>query len=121
MAELANRARLGSPLKHPRGVYESRCSSGHDQRLSRDIEDEQLKLLIVRRRGLIQIEGVLTAISLKRSPQVLANMSATEGKQPQETQQRNIDIQVDGGRNTGEPWEQEVQDRGLSVRDGLNW
>jgi hypothetical protein len=93
----------------------------------RDIEDEQLKLLIVRRRGPIQIEGVLTAISLKQSPQVLANTSAAEGKQPQETQQRNIDIQVDGeipldsGRHTGEPWEQEVQDRGLSVRDGLNW
>jgi len=93
----------------------------------RDIEDEQLKLLIVRRRGLIQIEGVLTAMSLKQSPQVLANMSATEGKQPQETQQRNIDAQVDGeipldsGRHAGEAWEQEVQDRGLSVREWLSW
>jgi hypothetical protein len=28
--ELANKARLRSPLKHPRGLYESRCSTGHD-------------------------------------------------------------------------------------------
>ena len=28
--ELANKARLRSPLKHPRGVYKSKCSSGHD-------------------------------------------------------------------------------------------
>jgi hypothetical protein len=80
----------------------------------REIADEQLKLLIVRRWGLIQIEGVLTAISLKQSPQVLANISATEHNQPKETQQRNIDVQVDGeipldsGRYTGEAWKQEV-------------
>jgi hypothetical protein len=86
-----------------------------------------LKLLTVRRWDLIQIEEVITAISLKQSPQVLAKTSATEGKQPEETQQRNIDVQVDGeipldsGRHAGEPWEQEVQDRGLSVRDRLNW
>jgi len=77
--------------------------------------------------SLIRIEGVLTAISLKQSPQVLANMSATEHNQPKETQQRNIDAQVDGeipldsGRHEGEAWEQHVQDRGLSVRDGLDW
>ena len=93
----------------------------------REIADEQLKLLIIRRWGLIQIEGVLTAVSLKQSPQVLANTSVTEGKQPQETQQRNIDVQVDGeipldsGRHAGEAWEQQVQHRDLSIREWLNW
>jgi hypothetical protein len=68
----------------------------------RDIEDEQLKLL----------RGVLTTISLKRYQYVLANTSATEYNQPKETQQRNIDVQVDGeipldsGRHASEAWEQ---------------
>jgi hypothetical protein len=77
--------------------------------------------------SLIRIEGVLTAISLKQSEQVFANTSASEHKEPKETQQRNIDVQVDGeipldsGRHAGEAWEQEVQDRGLSFREWLNW
>jgi len=77
--------------------------------------------------SLIRIEGVLTAISLKQFPQVLADTFANKHKQPKETQQRNIDIQVDGekpldsGRHAGEAWEQEVQDRGLSVREWLSW
>ena len=55
-------------------------------------------------------------------------MSANEHKQPKDTQQRNIEAQVDpemlldSSRYAGEAWEQyEVQDRGLSVREWLNW
>lgn len=42
-------------------------------------------------------------------------------KQCQEIQKRNIGVQIDGkipldsGRYAGEPWEQEFQDRGLSI------
>jgi hypothetical protein len=76
--------------------------------------------------SLIRIEGILTAISLQQCPQVHANTSANEHKQPKVTEQRNIDSQVDveipldGGRNSGEAWNKEVQDRGFSVRDRLN-
>jgi hypothetical protein len=77
--------------------------------------------------SLIRIEGVLTAISLQQCPQVHANTSANEYKQPKVTEQRGIESQVDpeipldSGRNSGEAWNKEVQDRGFSVRDWLNW
>jgi hypothetical protein len=73
--------------------------------------------------SLIRIEGVLTVISLKQSLKVLANTSISEYNQPKEIQKRNIDIQVDSeipldsSRHAGKAWEQEVQDRGLSVRE----
>lgn len=55
-------------------------------------------------------------------------MSASEHKQPKETEMRSIDAQVDGeialdsGRQASKAWEQyHIQDRGLSVRDGWDW
>jgi hypothetical protein len=59
----------------------------------------------------VQREGAPTKICLEPSEQALPDASADEHKQPKDTQQRNIEVQVDhemlldSGRYAGETWE----------------